>query len=208
MTYLTQLRAVMVVLLVSLKSPSYMKRHRVPTGSPFTKMTGVILAALNKWKVPVPSDLKQLHELDFSRTMLGFWDGHRNSRIRVIMAHTWEPRIHSRGSYVETSSPFKPCHFDPLLHRRRTETPGLRVHATWWLDGVDGKELQFLASSVWLEKAKSDDQTEKKWGVLKAVDANEKTTKVKWECGQYAYQVVLVRFKDSNCIPFPFEQRK
>ncbi|GKA26221.1 NRT1/ PTR family 5.2-like protein [Tanacetum coccineum] len=41
-------------------------RHKVPTGSPFTKMAGVILAALHKWKVPVPSDPKLLHELDLS----------------------------------------------------------------------------------------------------------------------------------------------
>lgn len=34
-----------------------------------------------------------------------------------------------------------------------------------------------------LEKGTSDDQQEKKWGVVKAVDANEKTVKVKWECG-------------------------
>ncbi|GKA37547.1 ARID DNA-binding domain-containing protein, partial [Tanacetum coccineum] len=40
--------------------------HKVPTGSPFTKMAGVILAALHKWKVPVPSDPKLLHELDLS----------------------------------------------------------------------------------------------------------------------------------------------
>ncbi|GJU60526.1 putative stress up-regulated Nod 19 [Tanacetum coccineum] len=42
------------------------KRHRVPKNNPFTKIAGVILAALNKCKVPVPSDLKQLLELDFS----------------------------------------------------------------------------------------------------------------------------------------------
>ncbi|GJZ38163.1 NRT1/ PTR family 5.2-like protein, partial [Tanacetum coccineum] len=28
-------------------------RHRVPTGSPFTKMAGVILAALNMWKIVI-----------------------------------------------------------------------------------------------------------------------------------------------------------
>ncbi|GKA43843.1 hypothetical protein Tco_0736567, partial [Tanacetum coccineum] len=49
---------------------------------------------------------------ELAQRTLRFWAGHRNSRIRVIMARTWEPRIHSQGSYVETSSPFKPCHFD------------------------------------------------------------------------------------------------
>ncbi|KAG6496173.1 protein NRT1/ PTR FAMILY 5.2-like isoform X1 [Zingiber officinale] len=39
-------------------------RHRVPQGSPFTRMTRVIVAAIRKWKVPVPNDPKELHELD------------------------------------------------------------------------------------------------------------------------------------------------
>ncbi|KAL8227381.1 hypothetical protein R6Q57_017213 [Mikania cordata] len=41
-------------------------RHKVPTGSPFTKMARVILAALRKWKTPVPTDPKQLYELDLT----------------------------------------------------------------------------------------------------------------------------------------------
>ncbi|GJY56869.1 hypothetical protein Tco_0455984 [Tanacetum coccineum] len=81
--------------------------------------------------------MQKINVID-DRTTLGFWAGHRNSRRRVIMARTWIPRIHSRCSYVETSSTFKPCHFDLLLHRWRPEIPGLRVHATWWLDDVDG----------------------------------------------------------------------
>ncbi|KAG6500080.1 protein NRT1/ PTR FAMILY 5.2-like [Zingiber officinale] len=39
-------------------------RHKVPQGSPFTRMTRVIVAAIRKWKVPVPNDPKELHELD------------------------------------------------------------------------------------------------------------------------------------------------
>ncbi|GLT99313.1 hypothetical protein SLE2022_167570 [Rubroshorea leprosula] len=39
-------------------------RHRVPSGSPFTRMARVIVAALRKWRVPLPSDPKELHELD------------------------------------------------------------------------------------------------------------------------------------------------
>lgn len=41
-------------------------RHKVPTGSPFTKMARVILAALNKWRTPVPNDPKELYELDLA----------------------------------------------------------------------------------------------------------------------------------------------
>ncbi|WOL10641.1 hypothetical protein Cni_G19400 [Canna indica] len=39
-------------------------RHRLPSGSPFTKMARVLVAAARKWTVPLPSDPKELHELD------------------------------------------------------------------------------------------------------------------------------------------------
>ncbi|KAI3442122.1 Cyanate hydratase (Cyanase) [Psidium guajava] len=39
-------------------------RHRVPAGSPFTRMAQVIVAAMRNWGVPVPSDPKELYELD------------------------------------------------------------------------------------------------------------------------------------------------
>ncbi|KAM5553278.1 protein NRT1/ PTR FAMILY 5.2-like [Rosa sericea] len=38
-------------------------RHKVPSGSPFTRMAKVIVAAIRKWKVTLPSDPKELHEL-------------------------------------------------------------------------------------------------------------------------------------------------
>ncbi|CAL2225322.1 unnamed protein product [Prunus armeniaca] len=39
-------------------------RHKVPTGSPFTRMAKVIVAAVRKWTVTLPSDPKELHELN------------------------------------------------------------------------------------------------------------------------------------------------
>ncbi|KAF9608142.1 hypothetical protein IFM89_007528 [Coptis chinensis] len=39
-------------------------RHKVPSGSPFTRMSRVLVAAIRKWSVPVPSDPKELYELD------------------------------------------------------------------------------------------------------------------------------------------------
>ncbi|XP_048334116.1 protein NRT1/ PTR FAMILY 5.2 [Ziziphus jujuba] len=39
-------------------------RHKAPSGSPFTRMAKVIVAALRKWNVPLPHDSKQLYELD------------------------------------------------------------------------------------------------------------------------------------------------
>ncbi|ESR33541.1 protein NRT1/ PTR FAMILY 5.2 [Citrus sinensis] len=39
-------------------------RHKKPTGSPFTRMAKVIVAAIRKWNVPLPTDPKELYELD------------------------------------------------------------------------------------------------------------------------------------------------
>ncbi|XP_019432732.1 PREDICTED: protein NRT1/ PTR FAMILY 5.2-like [Lupinus angustifolius] len=39
-------------------------RHKLPSGSTFTRMAMVIVAALRKWEVPVPLDPKELYELD------------------------------------------------------------------------------------------------------------------------------------------------
>lgn len=39
-------------------------RHKVPSGSPFTRMAKVIVAAFRKWHVPLPRDPKELYELD------------------------------------------------------------------------------------------------------------------------------------------------
>ncbi|TVU48440.1 hypothetical protein EJB05_08077 [Eragrostis curvula] len=39
-------------------------RHKLPQGSPFTRMGKVIAAAFSKWRVPVPADAKELHELE------------------------------------------------------------------------------------------------------------------------------------------------
>ncbi|GMH19922.1 hypothetical protein Nepgr_021763 [Nepenthes gracilis] len=51
-------------------------RHRVPTGSPFTRIAKVIVAALRKWKVDVPSDPKELYELNL--------DGYtKNGKFRI-----------------------------------------------------------------------------------------------------------------------------
>ncbi|KAK4543268.1 hypothetical protein RGQ29_033153 [Quercus rubra] len=39
-------------------------RHKVPTGSPFTRMTRVVVAAIRKWRLTIPNDIKELYELD------------------------------------------------------------------------------------------------------------------------------------------------
>ena len=39
-------------------------RHKKPTGSPFTRMAKVIVATIRKWNVPLPTDPRELYELD------------------------------------------------------------------------------------------------------------------------------------------------
>lgn len=39
-------------------------RHKLPSGSPFTKMARVLVAAARKWRVALPGDPKELCELD------------------------------------------------------------------------------------------------------------------------------------------------
>lgn len=38
-------------------------RHKTPSGSPFTRIAQVLVAAARKWRVVVPNDPKELHEL-------------------------------------------------------------------------------------------------------------------------------------------------
>lgn len=52
----------MSILVFLVGTPVY--RHKVPSGSPFTRMARVIVAALRKWRVPVPTDPKEFYELD------------------------------------------------------------------------------------------------------------------------------------------------
>ena len=49
------------VLVFLVGTPFY--RHRLPSGSPLTRMSMVIVAAVRKWKLAVPKDPKELHEL-------------------------------------------------------------------------------------------------------------------------------------------------
>ncbi|XP_020259888.1 protein NRT1/ PTR FAMILY 5.2-like [Asparagus officinalis] len=50
------------VVIFLIGTPLY--RHKVRTGSPFTQMVQVLVAAIRKWRVPLPADPKDLYELD------------------------------------------------------------------------------------------------------------------------------------------------
>ncbi|XP_021831986.1 protein NRT1/ PTR FAMILY 5.2-like [Prunus avium] len=52
---------VIAVVVFLVGTPSY--RHKLPSGSPITSVAQVLVAAVRKWKVPVPNDPKELYEL-------------------------------------------------------------------------------------------------------------------------------------------------
>lgn len=62
------------VLVFLVGSPFY--RHKLPSGSPIAKMLQVLVAAVRKWKVHVPDDPKELHELNMEKYAID-----RRSRI-------------------------------------------------------------------------------------------------------------------------------
>lgn len=71
------------ILVFLVGTPLY--RHRLPSGSPLTRMSMVLVAAVRKWKVPVPKDPKELHELslrDYSN--LGNFRIDRTPTLRVL----------------------------------------------------------------------------------------------------------------------------
>ncbi|CAJ2632931.1 protein NRT1/ PTR FAMILY 5.2-like [Trifolium pratense] len=65
------------ILVFLIGTPYY--RHKLPLGSPITRMLQVFVAAVRKWKVSVPKDAKELHELSIEEYA-------SNGRSRI--AHT------------------------------------------------------------------------------------------------------------------------
>ncbi|KAL5711959.1 hypothetical protein ACHQM5_014180 [Ranunculus cassubicifolius] len=59
-------------------------RHRVPTGSPFTRMSRVLVAAVRKYKVHVPSDPKALYELDLKEYSKGKYRIDSTTSLRFL----------------------------------------------------------------------------------------------------------------------------
>ncbi|XP_031258441.1 protein NRT1/ PTR FAMILY 5.2-like [Pistacia vera] len=57
-------------------------RHKIPAGSPFTRMARVIVAALRKWNVRLPSDPKELYELDLEEYA-------KKGKFRIDSTSTW-----------------------------------------------------------------------------------------------------------------------
>ncbi|KAF4358203.1 hypothetical protein F8388_009486 [Cannabis sativa] len=60
-------------------------RHKLPLGSPFTKMAKVILASFSKWKLPLPNDPNDLYELSLEEyTKKGITKIDHTSSLRCL----------------------------------------------------------------------------------------------------------------------------
>ncbi|KAB1219319.1 Protein NRT1/ PTR FAMILY 5.2 [Morella rubra] len=75
-------------------------RHKMPTGSPFTRMARVIVAAIRKWKVPLPNDPKELYELDLEEYA-------KKAKVRIEFTPTL--RFLSKASVTGSTSPWMLC---------------------------------------------------------------------------------------------------
>ncbi|XP_072987282.1 protein NRT1/ PTR FAMILY 5.2-like [Typha latifolia] len=65
----------LISILVCLVGTPYY-RHKVPSGSPLTTIARVLVAAISKWRVPLPNDFKELNELDVEYYA-------KNGRLRI-----------------------------------------------------------------------------------------------------------------------------
>ncbi|BBG92544.1 peptide transporter 3, partial [Prunus dulcis] len=76
-------------------------RHKVPTGSPFTRMAKVIVAAVRKWTVTLPSDPKELHELNLE-------DYTKKGKFRIDSTPTLR-FLNKAAVKTGSNSPWKLC---------------------------------------------------------------------------------------------------
>ncbi|KAG4995708.1 hypothetical protein AAZX31_10G005100 [Glycine max] len=86
-------------------------RHKLPTGSPFTKMAKVIVAAIRKWKVHIPSDTKELYELDLEEYA-------KRGRVRIDSTPTL--RFLNKAC-VNTDSSTSGWKLSPVTHVEETK---------------------------------------------------------------------------------------
>ncbi|XP_045796052.1 protein NRT1/ PTR FAMILY 5.2-like isoform X1 [Trifolium pratense] len=74
---------VISILIFVLGTPLY--RHRLPSGSPLTRMVQVFVSAMRKWKLNVPIDSKELHEVSIEEyTSKGRYRINHSSSLRFL----------------------------------------------------------------------------------------------------------------------------
>lgn len=72
------------ILIFVLGTPLY--RHKLPSGSPLTRMVQVFVASMRKWKINVPIDSKELHEVTLEEyTSKGRYRINHSSSMRLVL---------------------------------------------------------------------------------------------------------------------------
>ncbi|KAK7354928.1 hypothetical protein VNO80_14170 [Phaseolus coccineus] len=95
-------------------------RHKLPSGSPFTKMAKVIMAAIRKWKSPIPSDTQELYELDLEEYA-------KKGKVRIDPTPTL--RFLNKAC-VKTDSSVSGWKLSPVTHVEETKQM-LRMIPIW-----------------------------------------------------------------------------
>ncbi|KAL9319412.1 hypothetical protein ACSQ67_015929 [Phaseolus vulgaris] len=95
-------------------------RHKLPSGSPFTKMAKVIMAAIRKWKSPIPRDTQELYELDSEEYA-------KKGKVRIDPTPTL--RFLNKAS-VKTDSSASGWKLSPVTHVEETKQM-LRMIPIW-----------------------------------------------------------------------------
>ncbi|XWS53772.1 hypothetical protein CRYUN_Cryun10bG0029000 [Craigia yunnanensis] len=90
-------------------------RHRVPAGIPFTRMTLLIVVAIRKWKVPLPSAPTELYELDLEEYA-------RKGKFRIDSTPTLR-FLNKAAVKTGSSDPWMPCSAPPLKTHGQLQDP-------------------------------------------------------------------------------------
>ncbi|PON34767.1 Proton-dependent oligopeptide transporter [Parasponia andersonii] len=86
-------------------------RHKLPSGSPLTRIVMVLVAATRNWKMPLPNDPKELYELSFE-------DYAKSGKFRID--HTPSLRFLGKAA-VKTSSSSSPWKLTPVTQVEETK---------------------------------------------------------------------------------------
>ncbi|KAJ4968685.1 hypothetical protein NE237_015386 [Protea cynaroides] len=87
-------------------------RHRRPAGSPYLRMLKVIVAAIRKWRVPIPNDPNQLFEHDLEEYT-------SNGNFRIYSTSTLR-YLNKASVRTDSSSPWMLCSVTQVEETKQT----------------------------------------------------------------------------------------
>ncbi|KAI4318133.1 hypothetical protein L6164_025939 [Bauhinia variegata] len=121
-------------------------RHKLPNGSPFTRMARVIVAALRKWSVPIPSDPKELYELDLEEYA-------KKEKFRIDSTSTLRSLNKASVKTSSGTSPWKLCSVTQVEETKQmlrmipiliaTFVPSTMAAQGWILNNLNASHLDY-----------------------------------------------------------------